>query len=389
MLQGAFQARAAEAQIAAKQARYRALHDEPSRLPNAEYFRARLERALCRREPPYQDLAVFYISLNLEEFQPAIDACAREAVDKSRRSVAAGLAAASRAEDMLGCLGGDTFACLAPGVSQREHLSALAKKLLTYIPFPLRIGVNPGDAASLPQANVRLLDRLEFHPKLALDLEAFKDRVEPTPQPLRHLVIGRRTLGRKAKLEPATRRGAIVPLLREAVIGLGIYQGMEFVLQRGMRDVVGKVGTLATRSACATSALSHAQVWHLELGRDPDDNWAQLLLMCAAFGVAGATLSGIVTEWWIFGLLLVHGFAGAIGGPLGAFGAAQLVLGAMKRGGTKGGIAFLIAAAGIVVALLALVPVLGYAEAVVVPALAARLRRRYPERFAGLRTLAK
>ncbi|MDP9320364.1 MAG: MFS transporter [Chloroflexota bacterium] len=42
---------------------------------------------------------------------------------------------------------------------------------------------------------------------------------------------------------------------------------------------------------------------------------AQLLLMTAAFGVAAATLTGIVTEWWIFGLLLVHGFAGAIGGP--------------------------------------------------------------------------
>src|SRR5438270_6997088 len=42
---------------------------------------------------------------------------------------------------------------------------------------------------------------------------------------------------------------------------------------------------------------------------------AQLLLMVAAFGVAAATLSGIVTVWWIFGLLLVHGFAGAIGGP--------------------------------------------------------------------------
>ncbi len=140
LLQSAFQARAAEAQIAAKQARYRALHDEPSRLPNADYFRARLERALCRREPPYQALAVLYISLNLEEFQPAIDVCGREAVDKSRKSVAAGLAAASRAEDMLGFLGGDTFACLAPGLPKREHLSALAKKLLGSIPLPLRIG---------------------------------------------------------------------------------------------------------------------------------------------------------------------------------------------------------------------------------------------------------
>jgi len=81
--------------------------------------------------------------------------------------------------------------------------------------------------------------------------------------------------------------------------------------------------------------------------------------------------------------------AGVIGGPLGAVGAAQVVVGALRRGGTKGGIALLVAAAGIVVAVLALVPALGYAEAVVVPALAARLRRRFPERYAGLRTLAK
>jgi diguanylate cyclase len=140
LLQSAFQARAAEAQNAAKQARYRALHDEPSRLPNAEYFRVRLERALGRSEPPYQALAVLYISLNLEEFQPTIDACGREAVDKFRKSVAAALAAVPRAEDMLGCLGGDTFVCLAPGLSKREQLSALAKKLLSSIPFPLRIG---------------------------------------------------------------------------------------------------------------------------------------------------------------------------------------------------------------------------------------------------------
>jgi hypothetical protein len=35
------------------------------------------------------------------------------------------------------------------------------------------------------------------------------------------------------------------------------------------------------------------------------------------------------------------------------------------------------------------VPALGYLEAVALPALAARLRRRSPERYAGLRTLAR
>ena len=42
---------------------------------------------------------------------------------------------------------------------------------------------------------------------------------------------------------------------------------------------------------------------------------AQTLLLTAALGVAVATLGGFVTEWWIFGWLLLHGFAGAIGNP--------------------------------------------------------------------------
>src|SRR6266513_5004417 len=42
---------------------------------------------------------------------------------------------------------------------------------------------------------------------------------------------------------------------------------------------------------------------------------SQIVLMIAAFLVAWATLAGFVTTWWLFGLLLLHGFAGAIGGP--------------------------------------------------------------------------
>jgi MFS family permease len=42
---------------------------------------------------------------------------------------------------------------------------------------------------------------------------------------------------------------------------------------------------------------------------------AQSILLSAALCVAAATLIGFVNEWWIFGLLLWHGFAGAIGNP--------------------------------------------------------------------------
>jgi hypothetical protein len=46
-------------------------------------------------------------------------------------------------------------------------------------------------------------------------------------------------------------------------------------------------------------------------------------------------------------------------------------------------------ALGVLICLLALVPLVGYVLAVALPILAARMRGRQAARFAGLRTLAK
>jgi hypothetical protein len=81
--------------------------------------------------------------------------------------------------------------------------------------------------------------------------------------------------------------------------------------------------------------------------------------------------------------------AAGVGGVLGAAGALELVRGALGRGGTRLGTALFVFLGAIVVAALAFVPVLGYVEAVAVPALGMRLRKRGGERYAGLRTLAK
>ncbi|HEX6491364.1 MAG TPA: hypothetical protein VF002_08325 [Gaiellaceae bacterium] len=80
---------------------------------------------------------------------------------------------------------------------------------------------------------------------------------------------------------------------------------------------------------------------------------------------------------------------GALGGLCGALGSIQLVRGALRRGGTTTGTGILVGLAGLGVAALAFVPVFGYLEALAFPALAARARRRAPERYAGLRTLAR
>lgn len=106
-------------------------------------------------------------------------------------------------------------------------------------------------------------------------------------------------------------------------------------------------------------------------------------LVAAVLAGAVAIALGLVFWQW-------EEAAGGIAGALcGALGAAPLVAGTLRRGGTRGGTALLLTLAAVVGAALAFVPVLGYLEAAAVPILGARLRRRSPDRHAGLRTLAR
>jgi hypothetical protein len=81
---------------------------------------------------------------------------------------------------------------------------------------------------------------------------------------------------------------------------------------------------------------------------------------------------------------------GAVAGVvLGLLGAVPVVLGALRRGGTRGGTVLLLAGAALALAGIAFIPAAGFLVAIVLPVLALLLRRRRPERYAGLRTLAK
>ena len=130
--------------------------------------------------------------------------------------------------------------------------------------------------------------------------------------------------------------------------------------------------------------------------------------VCAGLGVAvGVLLSGLFAGTRIAltgalvlaaGLGVAIGFGlgqwdeaigGGAGGALGAIGGAQLVTGTMRRGGARFGVAVFVTLAALVLAAVAWIPIAGYLEAALVPAFAARLRGRAPERYAGLRSLAR
>ena len=114
---------------------------------------------------------------------------------------------------------------------------------------------------------------------------------------------------------------------------------------------------------------------------------ATLIAVSIAAGGGGAALGFGIASWQIGGW--IDRLGGIAGGILGLLGATPVVLGALRRGGTRGGTATLVAGAALIAAGIAFVPVAGYLEALALPALAVRLRRTQPERYAGLRTLAR
>ncbi len=111
---------------------------------------------------------------------------------------------------------------------------------------------------------------------------------------------------------------------------------------------------------------------------------SRLLLAAGIVLAAGAgILVGLGLGEWD------EAIGGAAGGVLGAIGAGQVVAGTLHRGGTRVGTAVFVGIAAVLLAGIALIPAAGYVEAALVPALAARLRGRVPERYAGLRSLAR
>ena len=105
-----------------------------------------------------------------------------------------------------------------------------------------------------------------------------------------------------------------------------------------------------------------------------------------ALPAATAAVIGVLLGLWLSGT--AEAVAGAVGGLLGGAGAGPLVRGALARGGTRSGTAVLATLVGLAGMALALIPVVGYLEAIALPVLALLVRRRSSRRYAGLRTLA-
>jgi hypothetical protein len=152
--------------------------------------------------------------------------------------------------------------------------SPLLRKDGFLLPFPLRIGVHPQNVPSdIDPRFTRLDRRIEFSPKISIDIRCFADKVSRHPVPAASLLLGIRTTGRTAEIIPAPKRAVLRHVLANSIIGIGLYQGLEFLLQKNFAESLRHLGLLFSRVYNNGVLLRHTRVFRFIIGRDVHRNY--------------------------------------------------------------------------------------------------------------------
>lgn len=134
-------------------------------------------------------------------------------------------------------------------------------------PFPLRLGLKTSSSSDVPAHMQHRLERMEFDPKTFVDLDFFADRIGAAVDPAL-LLVGERNLGTVSDITPISRRGAFHAIMKYLVVGLGVYQGLEFLLERGAWELAGQSGVAISRLRNGLRLMSRSSAHTFVLGRD-------------------------------------------------------------------------------------------------------------------------
>jgi hypothetical protein len=142
--------------------------------------------------------------------------------------------------------------------------------------FPLHLGLLAGSEGEIPERHRRYIERMEFDPKYLVNYEYFAHRVVASAEP-GIVFLGSRTLARDCRIEPASMTAGLRTMMSNCVIGLGLFQGLEFVLESSPWELLGKARVGWSRLTNCHRLLRRSRIYHLYLGRDLEKNAASVL----------------------------------------------------------------------------------------------------------------
>ena len=139
----------------------------------------------------------------------------------------------------------------------------------TILPFPRPIGILDGERLrEIPAEFVYRIERMEFTPKYMVDAAYWSDRIETRSLDRIVLVTSRRVLNGPARIEPVSSAVIFKALMRDAVLGIGLFQGLEFLVNRSFVELGRKVPVLTRRFMLARQLAGAARGFRLTVSRD-------------------------------------------------------------------------------------------------------------------------
>ena len=140
-----------------------------------------------------------------------------------------------------------------------------------FLAFPLRIGVSSDFKLDIPPQYLRTFKRRKYGQKTLIDIEYFRDKIAGPIKPS-ILLIGERIFSSRAKIVRVNKIKAILPLVRDAVIGLGLAQMVEYYLRFDFKDIFSKICILLSRLLVSFKFFLHGQIHRFLIGRDVKKN---------------------------------------------------------------------------------------------------------------------
>ena len=116
------------------------------------------------------------------------------------------------------------------------------------LPLPLRIGtLNKKIVNSIPDKFVYEIDRMEFGKKYFIDCRYWGSQIEKRPLKKIVLFTSQRILNGKPSIRTVSESDVLRTLIRDAVFGIGLYQGIEFLFNHSTAEAFSKINVILKR----------------------------------------------------------------------------------------------------------------------------------------------
>ena len=134
------------------------------------------------------------------------------------------------------------------------------------LPFPRPLGIsNNWVIKSFPKEYIYQIDRMEFGIKYFIENDYWKGGLETKPLNDIFLLSGRRILSGTPSIEKCSKKEVLSTLIRDAVIGIGLYQGLEFIINRSTWEILTNMTTFFKRFYLALKLVRVSKTYRFTL----------------------------------------------------------------------------------------------------------------------------